>query len=76
MVIEEAIEYLKMRNEKYKSHKEQIDLVTDIYGTENIKEYHKKQEAIDTLITYVETMHSELDRLEGIEDNTAMLKMN
>ena len=31
-------------------------------------------EAIDTLITYVETMQKEFDRLEGIEDNTAMLK--
>lgn len=30
--------------------------------------------AIDTVITYVETMQKEFDRLEGIEDNTAMLK--
>ena len=36
---------------------------------------NKEVEAVETLINYVETMHSELDRLEGIEDNTAMLKM-
>ena len=74
MEIEEAKEYLRMRNEKYKSHKEQIDLAEDIFGTENIKEYHKKQEAIDTILNYIKTMQSEFDRLEGIEDNTSMLK--
>lgn len=30
--------------------------------------------AIDTVLNYIETMHKEFDRLEGIEDNTAMLK--
>ena len=30
--------------------------------------------AIDTLINYTETIHSEFDRLEGIEDNTAILE--
>ena len=29
---------------------------------------------IQALIDYIETMQSEFDRLEGIEDNTAMLK--
>ena len=31
-------------------------------------------EAIETVINYVKMMQSELDRLEGIEDNTSMLK--
>ena len=31
-------------------------------------------EAIETLLNYIEIMHKEFDRLEGIEDNTAMLK--
>ena len=30
--------------------------------------------AIDTVLNYIEIMHKEFDRLEGIEDNTAMLK--
>lgn len=30
--------------------------------------------AIETALNYIETMQSEFDRLEGIEDNTAMLK--
>ena len=48
MQIEEAKEYLKKRNENYKSHKEEIDSVcSDIYGTNNVREYHKKQEAIE-----------------------------
>ena len=31
-------------------------------------------EAIETLLNYIDIMHKEFDRLEGIEDNTAMLK--
>ncbi len=31
--------------------------------------------ALEIVTNYIETMHSEFDRLEGIEDNTAMLKM-
>lgn len=36
--------------------------------------HEKYEKAVETLIYYIEMMHSELDRLEGIEDNTAMLK--
>ena len=35
---------------------------------------NKEVEAVETLIYYIKMMHSELDRLEGIEDNTVMLK--
>ncbi len=71
MQIEEAIDVIK---------NEIDDFVIGDYCVEicEQKELCKDGEcrfsiAIDTLITYVETMHSELDRLEGIEDNTAML---
>ena len=33
------------------------------------------EEPMKTVLNYIETMHKEFDRLEGIEDNTAMLKM-
>ena len=36
--------------------------------------HEKYEKAVETLIYYIEMMHSELDRLEGIEDNTSMLK--
>ena len=36
---------------------------------------NKEVEAVETLLNYIDTMHKEFDRLEGIEDNTAMLKM-
>lgn len=35
---------------------------------------NKEVEAVETLLNYVDTMHKEFERLEGIEDNTAMLK--
>ena len=44
------------------------------YGDRN-KANLKIEKAIEALTNYIETMQSEFDRLEGIEDNTAMLKM-
>lgn len=62
MQIEEAKEYLKKRNEKYKSHKEEIDSVcSDIYGTNNVREYHKKQESIEVVLIYIEQLEAELN---------------
>lgn len=60
MQIEEAKEYLKKRNENYKSHKEEIDSVcSDIYGTNNVREYHKKQEAIEAVLNHIEKIEAE-----------------
>lgn len=42
------------------------------YGDRN-KANLKIEKAIEALTNYIETMHKEFDRLEGIEDNTSML---
>jgi len=62
MQIEEAKEYLKKRNENYKSHKEEIDLVcSGVYGTNNVREYHKKQESIEVVLNHIEKIEAELN---------------
>lgn len=59
MKIEEAIKRCNRRIKELKLH----------FAIDNLD-----LEAIKTLLEYVETMQKEFDRLEGIEDNTAMLK--
>ena len=66
MQIEEAIKLL----EEFK--KNGYSMLYIKYGDRN-KANLKIEKAIETLINYVKMMHSELDRLEGIEDNTSML---
>ena len=68
MQIEEAIKLL----EEFK--KNGYSMLYIKYGDRN-KANLKIEKAIETLINYVKMMHSELDRLEGIEDDTTMLKL-
>lgn len=68
MQIEEAIKLL----EEFK--KNGYSMLYIKYGDRN-KANLKIEKAIEALTNYIETMQSEFDRLEGIEDNTAMLKM-
>lgn len=63
MNIEEAIKKIKGKN-IFSSEKTE----TGYDYMENINE------VINILLIYVDTMHKEFDRLEGIEDNTSMLK--
>ena len=67
MQIEEAIKLL----EEFKKNGYSILYVK--YGDRN-KTNFKIEKAIETVLNYIETMHKEFDRLEGIEDNTEMLK--
>ena len=57
MNIEEAKEILRLSKKTF------------LFGTSQIV---TEMEAIDTVLNYIETMQSEFDRLEGIEDNTAI----
>ena len=66
MQIEKAIKLL----EEFK--KNGYSMLYIKYGDRN-KTNLKIEKAIETLTNYVETMHKELDRLEGIEDNTSMI---
>lgn len=59
MQIEEAIKRCNRRIRELKLH----------FAIDNLD-----LEAIKILLEYVETMQKEFDRLEGIEDNTSMLK--
>lgn len=63
MNIEEAIKKIKGKN-IFSSEKTEMGYDY----MENINE------VINILLMYVDTMHKEFDRLEGIEDNTSMLK--
>lgn len=67
--IEEVIEKLKSGNKT-----NLIDILRTFKkeGIENFVITRKIY--LDTVLNYIETMHKEFDRLEGIEDNTAMLK--
>ena len=58
MQIEEAIERLKLSKSTFLLGAEQTIV--------NIED-------LDTVLNYVDIMHKEFDRLEGIEDNTSML---
>ena len=66
MQIEEAKQELNRFKEE--------DIHLMLFENTNVSELCYLRESIDTVLNYIETMHSELDRLEGIEDNTAMLK--
>lgn len=67
MQIEEAIKLL----EEFK--KNGYSMLYIKYGDRN-KTNLKIEKALETLTNYIDIMHKEFDRLEGIEDNTAMLK--
>lgn len=67
MQIEEAIEYLKMRSEKYKANKELMSLAENIYGAEAVKEYDKKQEAIETVLNELEKKDKRIKKIPDIE---------
>jgi septal ring factor EnvC (AmiA/AmiB activator) len=72
-----------MQIEEAKQHIEIFEMALrskQCLGEQELEEY-KLCQSIDTVLNeldkkdnYIETMHSELDRLEGIEDNTSMLK--
>ena len=70
MQIEEAKKTLREYIENF--YKSGIEIVKkpDIIKVIDYKEI----QAIETVLNYIDIMHKELDRLEGIEDNTAMLK--
>ena len=66
MQIEEAIREVDRFKEE--------DIHLMLFENTNVSELCYLREAIDTVLNYIETMQSEFDRLEGIEDNAAMLK--
>ena len=54
---------------------EAIEKIQELLNLTNWYPKYGYKEAIVTTLNYIDIMQSEFDRLEGIEDNTAMLKM-